>query len=243
MYAFGPGSVILKPPSTATDLTIRRVMDVTEVNIDISQEKKELYGTDKDPLIVALTKRKVTLKLKQARVQAAALASILGGTVATGGKVFIVDESTGVISGATYTADNTTGFEDWGVKDETGKDLTVVTTVTAAGQYSVTSGGVYTFHSSATGKIFSVTYGYTVTTGETLTVATSAMGIASQFALVGTGKTVDGYDFNYDFPAVTFDTAGLPFKNEDFTMPELAATAFKPSGSTTVARIFFGQAL
>lgn len=242
-YIVGAGKVFAIPPSTATDPSPFQFLEVPEITLDVKQDTKDVYGEDQDALITFNTRRTISGKLKQPFIQASALARVLQSTLVQGGKVLHVDESTGAISGATYTVQHPTGFELLTVKDDNGDTMTKVTTVTAAGQYSVTSGGVFTFHTSANGKTFLVSYAETNSTGWKLPIDSKAMGLTPQFKLIFGGQTVDAIDYVAEFNSVTFPGLNLPFKAEDTVMPDIDFKVFRKFGTTNIGNLYLGQKL
>lgn len=217
MIGFGAGDVFLIPPSTATDITPRKVGEVQEVTLDISQDKVELFGSSRFALMTAVTKAKISGTAKQAKIQGGLIASLLGGTRTTGTRAQGEDTSA---SGTTHTAATVTGFEDLGVRDNvTNASQKKVTGVPAAGEYAVTAAGVYTFGTSG---VYKVNYSYSVAgSGETVLVTNTTMGLAPTFALGLYNTNPIGQKMGIKLYAATFDKFGLGFKAEEFSMPDL----------------------
>jgi hypothetical protein len=232
MISFGSGDVYLVPPSTASDLTPRKVGEVQEVSLEISQDKVELFGSSKFALMTAVTKAKITGSAKQAKFQGALVSALLGGTVSAGNRQST--SQTMGSAGTTVTATTVTGFEDLGAVDAaTGLPLTKVASGATAGQYSVTNVGVYTFGTSGT---YTIRYSYTVAgTGNSVLVTNSTMGLAPVFSLSLYNTNPIGEKFGLKLYAATFDKWSMNFKNEEFSMPDMSFSASADSSGNVLS--------
>jgi hypothetical protein len=210
-----------------------------EMSIDFAGTIKGFKGAYVFDIAQMRTGVKVTGKAKYGAFNIAAYASILGGTVATGTRLLIQAESTGTISGATYTAANPTGFEDKGVLNAAGVQLTRVAPGSPATlQYAVTAGGVYTFNADMTGTVGTIRYTYTVVTGKTLTISNQLMGAVSNTYILDYYSTSDsGGVLGFRFNKVVIPKLTLPMKNEDFTVQDIDLE-FYPDTANTLGNIF-----
>jgi hypothetical protein len=225
--AFGPGIII----GTRTDLATPVAINVgyaQELSIDFNATGKELYGQNQFPLAYARGTIKATGKFKAAVISGIALnALILGQTLTPAtGYAWNIQESHAIpTTPFQVTVTNAATFDaDLGVTyAASGLPLQRVSSVTAAGQYSVnTATGVYTFYTSDSGSTVLITYTNTVTTA---TIQSTT--ITNQ--LIGTTPTwqLDYYN-NYGnnpfalrlFQCVS-NKLSFAFKLEDFMMPEV----------------------
>jgi len=163
MYSFGAGNLYSIP--SASGSTPIKFGAIQDVSIDFSFNTKELYGTYQFPLAVARGTGKVTGKCKAATINGLAFNNLFfGQTLAAGETTFAVDEAQTIPGSSSYVVNATnasTFIDDNGVIDmTTGLQMTRVTVLSGTGQYTVTSGGVYTFHSSDAGKAITLNYSY-----------------------------------------------------------------------------------
>jgi hypothetical protein len=229
-YSFGLGNLWVIPEGATPTPTM--VGTIQEVTLDIERSTKELYGENTFPEDVAATTGKVSGKFKQGRIQSKLLAGVYGVTPATGQRIGVPVESTGTISGATYTAANATGFQNHQVRDENGNVMERTASGPSATQYSVTAGGVYTFNAGATGKVYSISYSHTVVGGFTTTVTNELMGTSTYFKIElynSYGGNKSGFTlFRCIIPKIS-----LPMKNEDYTLPEMDFSAMADPNTLT----------
>ena len=120
---------------------------------------------------------------------------------------------------------------DLGVRDATtGGQLTLTTGTPTAGQYAVTTLGVYTFASADTTPKF-ISFTYTVAAGQSVQVTNKPMGAMPTFAAQLVNNQF-GNNFKLKFPYCIATKLTLGSKNEDFTIPEFDFSAFSdPSGN------------
>ena len=242
MIGFGVGNVFWTPPgSTPTSILMGQVQ---EASLDISFETKSAYGNSQFPFAIARGKGSMKGKAKAGIFQPQLVGSILtGATSAVGQRLLKLNESTGTISGATYTAATVTGFDDRGVKDDTSLALTRVASAPTATQYSVVEAtGVYTFNSAANGKVFTISYTYTVSTAGTYTTTftNQLMGSGSTYIFDLYNTNPDGSTFGLLLYAVMIEKLALAFKNEDFTMPDMDFQAFADASGNVLQ--YYGSA-
>lgn len=218
-YNFGAGDLWVYPnglsPSSA-----HKVGTLQDLDLNVERNVKELYGENEFPEDIATTTGKVSGKFSQGRLQAALIAGAYGLTPATGQRVGMPFESTGVIAGATYTAANTTGFEHAQVRDEFGTPLERSTGAPSATQYQVTTGGVFTFNAAANGKTYSISYSYTVVGGFTTTITNELAGTASYYR-IDMFNSYGGNKMGFSVYRAIIPKLSLPFKNQDHTIPSM----------------------
>jgi hypothetical protein len=172
---------------------------------------------------VARAGGKISGKAKFASIRAAAFGSILAGSTSTTGQFQPkMDQSTGVISGATFDTTAGANFsQDLGVDDENGNPLTKVTAAPAAGQYSVSGTGVYTFNAAANTKTYTVNYVLKDSAnGKTISYKNQLMGLATKYKLylqtIYSAKPMTAILY-----AVVVPKISLALKNEDHTIQDL----------------------
>jgi hypothetical protein len=222
MIGFGAGDIFLVASGSAY-----KCGDCQEINLDISEEEKLLYGAKKHPIMVAHGKAKIGLKLTFARLQGGVIAAVLGAAYSVGRRIGVIDEPSGVIAAGTFAVANPTGFLNQALRDENGYPLSPVVGAPQAGQYQVSAAGAYTVHASANGKVYKASYSYAdAVNGRTVALVNGLMGLAPQFAIGGYNTEPDGSKAGLYLYAVSLNKLGLAFKNEEFTMPSLDGTAY-----------------
>lgn len=228
MYQFGAGKMF-GIDTTGTVPIVTRFGTLQEVSVDFAGDIKQLFGQNKYADAVAQGQVKVTGKAKWGKITAQAYNTLFfNGDLATG-MTCVADDEPGVIPSATaYTIqvkNNTTYAMDLGViYEDTGIPLTRVETVTAAGQYSVTA-GTYTFHADDAGKGVYTSYGYTSTSGKTITLRNSATGNAVTWKGVFNGVFSGKQTTMILNSCVSSKLNAISTKVEDFNVPELDFSA------------------
>jgi len=147
-YMFGVG-----PGATPTPVAFGALQDVT---LDCQFTNKELYGSNQYAEAIGRGQAKITGKAKHGRVNGQLFNSLFfGQTLSAGQTLLAINEGgpNGTPIPATpfqITVTNTATFvTDLGVINAaTGIPLTRVVSAPAAGQYSVSAAGVYTFASA-----------------------------------------------------------------------------------------------
>lgn len=239
-FIFGPGSA-WGVVNTFIDGTTPAI--VQPVKFDVMQSfdlaldttVKRLMGSDIFPRAIGISEGKVTCKIKVAKFGAQIWQLRLGepAGVTTGQSLMADDEAHTVPATTPFTvtiAPPGSGVwaKDWGVRyADTDAPLTAVASVTATGQYSV-SAGVYTFDTADSSRSVVISYEYTVTTGNTLTMLSHPQG---QVAL--TSIRYQGYYggrlVGVLIPNAVGSTLSIPSKQGDFAVPELDFEAFADS--------------
>lgn len=225
----GAGDLIFQPPNGAIDAaagvvsTPIRVATLQEVTLDYSATVKEIYGEAGFAKEMAVAERKLTGKAKFAKISGRLLAMCLDGAVLSTGTSNIEQIETGSPSAGSLTVSKSANFQaNLGVYDSNGNELKEVASAPTVGQYSVVA-GVYTHNTGDNGKTFTYRYSYSQTQGNKVALTNPTMGIPTKFKL---------FLYNYyvpngsktlaaELPAVVVPKLSMPFKNTDFTMPDL----------------------
>lgn len=225
-FNFGVGTLW----ATRTDITNptpAMLSTLQSVDLEWSFTLKDLMGQYQAPVAFGRGALKITGKAKYATVSASALQTFLGQTSATGLLATALKEADSVPASSPYTI-TVTNSSNWQfdlgvIYAATGLALTRVASSPAQGQYSVSS-GVYTFASADASAAVLISYTYTASTGGTkITITNQLMGsgpsfqanLATTFSQVGVTKIINVQLNNCMSSKLT-----MPFKNEDWTIPE-----------------------
>lgn len=224
-YAFGSGA--LYGVSSASGSTPVKFGAIHEVNVDFSFNVKELYGQFQFPLAIARGTGKITGKAKFGQIQSNIYNSLYFTDTQTTGSIIVANDEAGTIpASSTYTITVSHGsvFEaDLGVRYADGSGaLTLVTSLTAVGQYTVnTSTGLYTFYSGDASKKVLLSYSYTSTsTGNKTTLSNQLIGVAPTFQIV-LSENFNGKNLTLRLKNCISSKLTMPFKQEDFMVSEL----------------------
>jgi hypothetical protein len=227
-YQFGSGN-LFGLVSSGGVLVPRKFAALQDVSVDFSFNLKELYGQSQFPLTIARGQGKIAAKAKAANINGAVFNDIFfGGTNASGKTESIVGEA-GVIPGSPFqvtVANGATFKDDHGVTFvATGVMLTRVSAAPAAGQYSVSVAGVYTFAAADTTKAVLIDYTYTVAgSGNTTTLNNLLSGTTPNFvASLPIKKTQDDGTVKTLYVRLNncySEKLTLATKIEDFLVPE-----------------------
>jgi len=234
---FGAGAAALTPyatngPTNPTPLTLPIMQ---ELSIDITGDVAELYGADQFSYGQARTKVKIDCKAKISAIYSNLVGNLFFGvTFTTGQTLFVLQESQTVTSHTCTVTNTGTFLADKGVVNAaTGQPYTNVGSgsLTAAGQYKVATGGVYTFYTSDTIATALITYTYSGAAGESATVTNKPMGANPTFDFTYMNNQF-GKNLYLEFYLSMMKKFSFPNKNTDFQMPDLEFTCFsQTSGS------------
>lgn len=241
MISFGAGKLLCVPLTDQTGTAVSNPTPVQlgvlqDVAVDLSFEMKMLYGEKQFPVAVGRGKGKLGFKAKIGRIDGKVLGSLfLGQTGAATQKAAVVDFAATIPttpfqvtitppSSGTFVADLGVYFVATGVQ------LTRVASSPATGQYSVNAGtGVYTFAAADTGLGVLINYEYTAAAGgESFAMSNQLMGYAPQFSAL-LYAPYQGKKLVMKLNACISSKLSLPFKNDDFTVPDFDADAFADS--------------
>jgi hypothetical protein len=197
------------------------VCSLQNVKLSIKGDITELDGPGRMAEDLAMGKLSIDGSFASGEVRSGLIMAALPGSVLSTGMLrAISQESTGTIAGATYTVQHPTGFVDLAIYDETGKIMTRKASAPAAGEYSVTSGGVFTFNAGANGKVYSVDYIYAdAASGWSLDYTNQPQGPAAAMQLYLLNKS-KGKEFGALLYSVLMPEFSLALKLGEFTLPE-----------------------
>ena len=217
--------------ASATPVQFGNLQDISG---DFSFEEKALYGSRQHPIAIGRGKAKFAFKAKTASFSGLILSNLLfGNTPSTGIKTVNENFAASVPATTTYTITITppssgTFLNDLGVLSAaTGLPLTKVLATPAAGQYSVSTLGVYTFNVAQASLAVLISYEYSATsTGSDniITITNDLMGQAPLFS-ANLNTTYNGKILTLKLNQCLASKFSLPFKNDDFTVPEFDFTA------------------
>jgi hypothetical protein len=196
-----------------------------DTSIEFSGDFKPLYGSQKLPVAFARGKEKIVGKSKFARINGRLFNDLyFGQTMATGQVLSAIGEAQTVPATVTYTvtAANAATFQtDLGVfYAATGLPFVKVASGPAAGQYSVSAVGVYTFAVGDASAAVLLCYTYTAATGQTITIANQNMGTIPTFKGVFT-TSFNGKVFTVTLNYCAASKLNFATKNDDWTIPEI----------------------
>lgn len=241
LVVLGAGDAFITP--LVANPTPVHLATVQSIQLDLSWEEVMLYGKEDLPEHVARTKAKLTGSIKVARFMRGVSEVILSGSTTTAGsRLLALSESTGSISGATYTATHASGgIQNFGVKDENDNTMKCVPSAPAAGEYSlVETTGVYTFNAAATGKTYSVSYSYAdAVNGKTVSYSSQTIGAAVGNRIDIFGAT-DGLKYGITLFKATLPNFNAAFSTTEYAQPDLKFTAFKDSNKKAMSLYFPG---
>jgi len=212
-----------------------------DISGDFSFEEKTLYGSRQHPIAIGRGKAKFAFKAKTASFTGGILSNLIfGSTPTTGIKSAVENFAASVPATTTYTITVTppasgTYLNDLGVLlSNTSYPLTKVAATPAAGQYSVSALGVYTFNVAQASASVAISYEYSaVSTGtdSIITITNDLMGQAPMFQANLT-TAYQGKILTLKLNQCLASQFSLPMKNDDFTVPEFDFTAMSDASGT-----------
>ncbi|SRR6266403_2164625 len=243
-YGFGSGA--LWSTASAANSTPVRYGALQNVGVDFKSTIKQLYGQNQLPLTVARGGMAINGKGELVQMQSRYFNDIFFGALstATGGQILAVDGEAGSIPATPYAitvTNSATWTTDLGVTfSATGLPLTRVASGPTTKQYSVAA-GVYTFAAADTLLGVKISYIWTTTGGETLTIANQPMGVAPTFATV-LSLPYNSQKFTMTLNACVADGISVNTSLEDFTKLPFTFNAFTDS-SSTLGTMSFAEAI
>lgn len=238
MILFGSGKLVAVPTNDSTGAVIANPTPVIlgtmqDVSVDTSVEMKTLYGSQRYPIAVGQGKGKISVKAKYADINAGVLGSLFFGKTPTAGiKAAVFDFPAAIPATSPYTVtvappSSGTFVADLGVAfAATGQQLRRVASAPAAGEYSVSNVGVYTFAAADQGKAIIVSYEYSASgSGQVFSLTNDVMGYTPSFSLL-LQNSYDGKSLVMKLERCVSGKLNLPFKNDDFVMSDFEAEAF-----------------
>lgn len=241
--AFGPGVAIITRTDVANSTPVN-VGYAQSLNIEFNANIKELFGQNQYPLDAARGTVKATAKIKAAVLSGLAWNGIFFGNTFTTGRIKWALGETGTIPTTPFqiTVTNTATFDqDLGVIfAATGLPAIKVASTPAAGQYSVSAAGVYTFNTGDSTKAVLINYTYTdASTGQTLTISNQLLGITPSFRL-DYYTTRNNTPFVARFNQCQANKLSIASQLEDFIMPEFDVSLFADA-SGTIGKLYFPE--
>lgn len=239
MINFGSGILFAVATADSTGAAIANATPVQfgtlqDISVDISFEEKLLYGSKKFPIAFGQGKGKIGIKAKTATINGSILGDLMLGTGTTPGiKGIVANFAAAVPASTPWTVtvappSSGTFSNDLGVMNaSTGLPLKKVASAPTTGQYSVSAGGVYTFASADANMAILVSYEYTATstTAKYGTISNQLMGYAPSVKMYLT-EQFGGGGLNLVLNACTASKLAMPFKNDDFSVPEIDFSVF-----------------
>lgn len=237
-YHFGVGDLFAIQTHDASGAAVANPTPIKfgtlqDVALDISFDEKLLYGSKQFPLAAGRGKGKISAKAKLADIDGRVLADLVFGQAAAAGiKGVVSGFAAGVPAASPYTItiappNSGTFVADLGVIDaSTGQPMTRVASAPAAGQYSVTTAGVYTFASADASKavLISFEYSATSTSAKYGAITNQNMGYMPFFS-VTLQNSYEGKSLVLKFNKCASSKFSMPFKNEDFAVPDFEFSA------------------
>lgn len=222
----GSGHLTIVP--TIVNPTPIQVARMTDISVKFAKDTKALEADR----IAALGKAwvgltaKLTAKTVEWNVDAVA-AILSGAATASEGRLIGVDGEACAVPAATpwtVTIANPTGFVNLGIEDVTAgiaagvrRFMSRVASAPTTGQYSVTSGGVYTFAAADASHALRARYYYSdAVVGRTIRIQNVQQRIDTPFIATLFNTNATGKDLGFRFPEAYCDTFGINFKMKDW---------------------------
>ncbi len=234
---FGVGSVF----ALVSGLTPVKIGVLQDIEIDISADVAQLYGSQQFPVAVGRGKAKLTGKAKTGTLDINMFNSLYyGGTIDTAQYRKVIESSAAAAgaSAPTFSVGNvgSSSITDLGLYyAATAQQLTYSTAAAPTiGNYTKTSTGLYTVSTSESAATnFLVSYDYLSTgNGNQLTVSNLNMGIQPVFQLeLWEGFTDFGTRTNWDMKLLRCVSTkfSMPLKNSDFMVSDFEFSCFGDS--------------
>ena len=222
-YVFGTGEVYITPVGGGVPVKVGALQDVS---VEFSSDSKQLFGQYQFALDVARGKSKIEGKASSGQMNAELWNQVFfGQEVTTGQRKQAINEAGTVPAMAAYTVTVTNGadfYMDLGVYDAlTGLPLTQVPAMPAAGQYSVSNVGVYTFNVAQAGDSLLFNYIYDDdAAGSTIELANLLMGATPKFQVV-LSQTYQGKTITVVLYSCVSEKLSMPFKQDDYLVNEM----------------------
>jgi hypothetical protein len=227
--------------------TPSRLRQLQDWSLDFTRTTKQLYSLNTLPNAIGIATTQIKGKAKLAQLSGRMANDLFfSGTSATGQTLTQINEGPTaipttpfqitVVNGATFT-------RDLGVINSvTGVPFTEVASAPAAGQYAVNPAtGVYTFASAdnVSGVSVRISYNWTTTGGQTVTVANQAMGVGPTFKSV-LSTTYNGLGSTWVLNASIGTKFAVATQLEDFMKPDFEWDAYTDS-TDTLGTISFAE--
>jgi hypothetical protein len=239
MFTFGAGFLVATPNLDINGVAVANPSPVQfgtlqEVSVDESFEMKPLYGALKFPVAVGQGKGKVSIKVKEANINAELWNSLFYGTALLANYKEAYNDLAGTSvptsPGNITPTIHGTAIKDLGVTDVNGVPLVRVATAPTSGQYTFDSNtGVYGFDPVHDfNKQYFINYAYAGTASaakKELVIPNQAMGTQPVISLVLQEK-YQGKMMYVEYPNVISTNMSRTFKNDDWTIYDFTLEAF-----------------
>ena len=220
------------------------VLQGVDFNFDFTT--KPLFGQNQFAVFVARGEAKWTAKAKMGSISGLIFNNIFfGQTLTTGQTALSAGEAHTVPSSSPYTvqATQTTFSTDEGVSyaGNPGIALRYTTTTPVVAQYEVTSTGLYTFSSADASAAILLSYLYTTSTGENISITNQQLGTTPTFSAVFRNRDPKSGLFDtLVIGALTSSKLTLSSKTSDYTIPEFDMEVLDP-GTGQIGTMSFGD--
>lgn len=198
------------------------------MSVDFSQATKPLYGLNRLPVAVGAGEMTVKGKTTLAQLTGRLASDIVFGESLNTGQVLAAIDEAATVAGTVVVANSAGWTTDLGVRYASGANAGVpfvrVASAPAAGQYSV-SAGTYTFAVGDAGTAVKISYKYTATGGDTVTLTNQPMGQANQFTSV-MALPFAGKQSTLTLNACVVTKHSLATQLSDFTKPDFEFDAY-----------------
>jgi hypothetical protein len=238
-FVFGTGQLFATPVGGGAPLRFGALQDVS---VDFSGDIKQLFGQYQYALDTARGKTKIEWKASTGNIDVEAFNQIFfGETVDTGNQLIqVINEPGAVPAMTTYTITVTHGADfvmDLGVyKAADATPFKQVASAPAAGEYTVSTAGVYTFNAADASTNVLINYLWEdAATGGSLDISNQLMGNTPKFQLV-LSQIYDGSTFTLLLYSNVADKLSLPLKQDDYLIAELSGQSMADAANR-VARI------
>lgn len=251
-YGFGFGVLALtNTTDSATTRDTPLVVGVLQdVSLDISMTTKELRGAFQFPVDIARGSASISGKAKSGQLGSQTIAAIVGASAVAGAKIGTINLSrTPTANALTLAAADMGGtgytfFESISVvKQSDGSlmtrmaDATLQATLTA-GQYTVSTAGVYSFSTTdANPPVYLTFTSQHATTGKTVGLVNALMGAGVTFKL-DLHNNFRSKNYGWRLPAVTIPKLSFAPKQDDYTTVDMEFSAFADSAGKVLE--YFG---
>lgn len=225
MLKFGSGVLVAtNTTANSTPIQFGQLQDV-EFGSDVT--RKDLFGQYQVAMESAPGEKKITGKAKVANINGLLYNDLFwGGTMASGQILAVNNEAASIPAATSYTVtvSNASNFDaDYGVAyASNGVAFTRVASGSeAAGSYSVdTSTGIYTFAAADASTNVFISYSYTATTGQTITIKNQLQGVDVEFG-VQFNTTYKNKQAYYTFSRCVSSKLNVASKMADWNIDEL----------------------
>lgn len=226
MIQFGMGKLV-GIRNDISNGTPRCFGELHEVGIEASFTEKDLKGRKQFAIDVARSGGKITGKAKTATIRGGLFSDLFFGVDSTAGSILMTENESGQIPASSpYTitvADSEDFHTDLGVTDPSGNPYKLVTGTPSTGQYAV-SAGAYAFAEADKGKYVLISYLYNSTSGFTIELSNTKMGVSPTFTII-LSNTYRDKTLTVILNKCASTKLSMPMKNEDHLITEFDFSA------------------